>query len=115
MCVKSFPSDQYQLQLFLSRLFNGKDILPTSKTTLFTVPAASAAYIAPSSSESAHRASILEGSFVGLPELFLDFLDLRAVSERAALRQLAYDTSLTKRYSRSLEEVAGVRRARHCC
>lgn len=52
---------------------------------------------------------------MGLPDLFLDFLDLRAVSERAALGKSESGIYMVHKDSRSLEEVAGVSRARHCC
>jgi hypothetical protein len=51
---------------------------------------------------------------MGLPALFLAFLDLRAVSERAALRTLEYDKWILRGHSRGLEEMASICRTRHC-
>lgn len=52
---------------------------------------------------------------MGSPDLFLAFLDLRAVSERAALWRLDTGKRLVRVNSRSLEEMSSVGRTRHCC
>ncbi len=65
------------------RLGEGGDL--TSRTTLLTVPAASATYTAPSSYGSAIMARILEANRMGWPKSFFDFAALRVASEMDVL------------------------------